>query len=157
MPEFLFNGKLYYTPVEFVMDRIGGTWKMPVLWRLQTGTKRYNELKKTLPKVTHKMLTASLRELETDGFITRTVYPVVPPKVEYALTARGKEAVKVIAYLRDYGFVLMEEFGLTHPEPVKVTERTSKGTEIVKPNQVKEAGAKGKKVKPGTGNKSKPK
>lgn len=112
MPEFIFNSKLYYNPVEFVMDRIGGTWKMPILWRLRDKTLRYNELKKTMPKVTHKMLTASLRELETDGFITRVVYPVVPPKVEYSLTERGKKSIEIISGLREYGFQLMQEYGI---------------------------------------------
>jgi DNA-binding HxlR family transcriptional regulator len=112
MPEFIFNSKLYYNPVEFVMDRIGGTWKMPILWRLRDKTLRYNELKKTMPKVTHKMLTASLRELEEDGFISRMVYPVVPPKVEYSLTDRGKESIPVISDLRQYGFRLMKDYGI---------------------------------------------
>ena len=112
MPEFIYNKKIYYNPVEFVMDRIGGTWKMPILWRLREKTLRYGELKKTMNKVTHKMLTSSLRELEDDGFISRTVYPVVPPKVEYSLTDRGKESISIISDLRQYGFQLMKNYGL---------------------------------------------
>ncbi len=114
MPDFVFNNKTYYNSVEFVMDRIGGTWKMPIIWRLRNKTLRYSELKKTLPKTTHKMLTSSLRELEADGFIIRTVYPVVPPKVEYSLTERGIKSVEVVSYLREYGFKLMDEFGINH-------------------------------------------
>lgn len=112
MPEFLFNKKLYYNSVEFVMDRIGGTWKMPILWRLRDKTLRYGELKKTMPKVTHKMLTASLRELEVDGFINREVFAVVPPKVEYSLTDRGRNTIPVISDLRQYGFRLMNDYGI---------------------------------------------
>jgi len=112
MPEFSYNHKLYYTPVEFVMDRLGGTWKMPLLWRLRNGTKRYGELKKTMPKVTHKMLTSSLRELEEDGFILRKVYAEVPPKVEYSLTERGIRSIAVIDSLRQYGYSLMKEYGI---------------------------------------------
>jgi DNA-binding HxlR family transcriptional regulator len=112
MPEFFFNQKLYYNSVEFVMDRIGGTWKMPILWRLRDKTQRYGELKKTMPKVTHKMLTSSLRELESEGFIHRKVYPVVPPKVEYSLTERGKRTIPVISMIRQYGFELMKDFGI---------------------------------------------
>lgn len=112
MPDFIFNNKLYYNSVEFVMDRIGGTWKMPILWRLRDKTLRYGELKKTMPKVTHKMLTTSLRELEEDGFLHREVYPVVPPKVEYSLTERGKNVIPVISYLREYGFTLMKDYGV---------------------------------------------
>ena len=112
MPEFLFNNKLYYNPVEFVMDRIGGTWKMPILWRLREKTMRYGELKKTMPRVTHKMLTSSLRELEEEGLIHREVYAVVPPKVEYSLTERGKRTIPIITRIREYGFELMKEFGI---------------------------------------------
>jgi len=58
------------------------------------------------------MLTTSLREPEEDGFIHREVYPVVPPKVEYSLTERGKQTVPVISFLRQYGFSLMKEYGI---------------------------------------------
>jgi len=89
MPTFLFNNKLYYNPVEFAMDRIGGSWKMPILWRLRKRVMRYGELKSDIPHITHKMLTSKLRELEEDGFVRREVFPVVPPKVEYSITERG--------------------------------------------------------------------
>lgn len=112
MPEFMFNGKLYYNPAEFAMDRIGGVWKMPILWRLKDNVMRYGELKKSMPKITHKMLTASLRELEAEGFIHREVFAVVPPKVEYSLTDRGRMCIPVIAGIREYGLQLMSEFGL---------------------------------------------
>ena len=116
MPDFLFNKKLYYNPVEFALDRIGGAWKMPILWRLKDRVLRYNELKKDIPHVTHKMLTTQLRQLEEEGFITRTVYPVVPPKVEYALTERGQRAIPVVEVIRNYGLELMKEFGVEEQE-----------------------------------------
>lgn len=112
MPDFIFNKKLYYNPVEFAMDRIGGTWKMPILWRLKNRVMRYGELKKDIPHITHKMLTSQLRELEEEGFITRKVYPVVPPKVEYTITDRGLGAIPIIETIRNYGLQLMEDFGL---------------------------------------------
>lgn len=112
MPDFLFNKKLYYNPVEFAMDRIGGTWKMPILWRLRVRVMRYGELKKDIPHITHKMLTSQLRELEEEGFILRKVYPVVPPKVEYSITERGLSAIPIIENIRNYGLQLMEEFGV---------------------------------------------
>lgn len=114
MPEFLHRNKLYYNPVEFALDRIGGAWKMPILWRLNGKVMRYGELKKDIKRVTHKMLTAQLRELEEDGFISRTVYPVVSPKVEYALTERGQRAIPVIEMMRNYGLELMKEMGVEH-------------------------------------------
>jgi len=112
MPEFLFKNKLYYNPVEFAMDRIGGTWKMPILWRLKDRVMRYGELKKDIPHITHKMLTSQLRELEEEGFINREVFPVVPPKVEYTITERGIRAISIIDNIRNYGLVLMKEFGV---------------------------------------------
>lgn len=112
MPEFLYDNKLYYNPVEFAMDRIGGTWKMPILWRLKDKVLRYGELKKDIQHITHKMLTSQLRELEKEGFITRKVFAVVPPKVEYTITDRGKRAVLLIDSIRNYGLELMQEFGV---------------------------------------------
>lgn len=116
MPEFLYNNKLYYNPVEFAMDRIGGTWKMPILWRLKDKVMRYGELKKDIPHITHKMLTSQLRELEEEGFIHREVYAVVPPKVEYSITKRGRRAIKIIDTIRNYGLELMNEFNIVHPK-----------------------------------------
>lgn len=112
MPEFVYENKVYYNSVEFLMDRIGGTWKMPILFRLQKKSKRYGELKKSLPKISDKMLAASLRELEEDGFVNRKVYPVIPPKVEYSLTERGKQSIPIIEILRQYGKNLMSEYGI---------------------------------------------
>lgn len=112
MPEFLYNNKLYYNPVEFAMDRIGGTWKMPILWRLKDRVMRYGELKKDIPHITHKMLTSQLRELEAEGFIKREVFPVVPPRVEYSITERGKGAIVIVETIRNYGLALMKEFGV---------------------------------------------
>ncbi len=114
MPEFFYHNKLYYNPVEFAMDRIGGTWKMPILWRLKDKVMRYGELKKDIPRITHKMLTSQLRELEEEGFIHREVYPVVPPKVEYSITERGRKAIAIIDAIRNYGLELMQEFGVEH-------------------------------------------
>ena len=114
MPEFLYNNKLYYNPVEFAIDRIGGTWKMPILWRLQNRVMRFSELKKDIAHITDKMLTSQLRELEAEGFIHREVYPVVPPKVEYSITEKGKNTIPIIETIRNYGLKLMEMEGIEH-------------------------------------------
>lgn len=113
MPEFMYDSKLYYNPAEFAMDRIGGAWKMPILWRLRNKVLRYSELKKDIPRITHKMLSTQLRQLESEGFISRKVYPVVPPKVEYTITPRGSRAVEIIEIIRQYGFELMKDFKIT--------------------------------------------
>lgn len=102
------------------MDRIGGTWKMPILWRLKDKVMRYSELKNNIPHITHKMLTSQLRELEEEGFITRKVYPVVPPKVEYSITKRGKKAIVIIETIRNYGLDLMKDFGIDHSKIKKL-------------------------------------
>lgn len=112
MPEFMYNNKLYYNPVEFAMDRIGGTWKMPILWRLKSRVMRFSELKKDIMHITDKMLTTQLRELEKEGFVHRKVYAVVPPKVEYSITEKGKTAIPIIEAIRDYGLFLMKEEGI---------------------------------------------
>lgn len=114
MPEFLYNNKLYYNPVEFAMDRIGGTWTMPILWRLQNKPLRFKGIKQKLPRISDKVLTATLKKLVAEGFVQRTVFAEVPPKVEYALTERGKRTIPVIEYIRSYGISLMNEEGISH-------------------------------------------
>lgn len=109
MPDFTFNGKVYYNPVQLVMEQIGGTWKAPILWRLKDQIMRYGELRKDIPHISDKMLTTQLRELEEDGYVFRKVYAVVPPKTEYSLTEKGKDILKLIMVIRDYGLKLMEE------------------------------------------------
>lgn len=103
MPEFIFREKKYNNPVELALEIIGGKWKMPILWRLKDRVWRYGELKRNLGKITHKMLTEQLRELEADGLIERTVHQVVPPKVEYSLTGRGRTVIPLIEQLRSWG------------------------------------------------------
>jgi DNA-binding HxlR family transcriptional regulator len=103
MPKFNFRDKQYNNPVELALDIVGGKWKMPIIWRLKDGHKRYGELRRSLSKVTHKMLTQQLRELERDEIITRKVYPEVPPRVEYSLTLLGESVLPVIDILSEWG------------------------------------------------------
>lgn len=70
-------------PVETALNIIGGKWKGVIIYHLLSGTKRFNQLKRLLPNITHRMLTLQLRELEKHGIVKRTVYAEVPPKVEY--------------------------------------------------------------------------
>lgn len=95
-------------PVTRAMAAIGGKWKLFILYHLMGGTRRFGELRRLIPDVTQQMLTAQLRELEADGLITRTVYPVVPPKVEYSLTPLGCELRPVTDALLEWGARLPE-------------------------------------------------
>lgn len=90
-------------PVEAALEVIGGKWKGVTLYHLMQGTLRFNELQRELGTVTQRMLTKQLRELEAAGLVHREVYPVVPPKVEYSLTEKGRTLTPVIAALKDWG------------------------------------------------------
>jgi DNA-binding HxlR family transcriptional regulator len=103
MPELTLKGKKFNNTIELSLDIIGGKWKMPIIWRLKEGTLRYGEIRKSLPKITHKMLTQQLRELEADEIIVRKVFQEVPPKVEYNLTLLGKSVLPIIDLLNEWG------------------------------------------------------
>lgn len=103
MPEFEFEGQRYQNPVELTLHLVGGKWKLPILWRLRDRVWRYNEIRRDLKRVSHKMLTQQLRELESAGLITRTVHPVVPPHVDYAITDLGLTTIPMIEALRSWG------------------------------------------------------
>lgn len=90
-------------PVETTLTLIGNKWKVLILRDLLPGTKRFGELKKSLGSVSQKVLTAQLRDMEADGLVTRTVYPEVPPRVEYALTDLGMSLQPVLNSLWDWG------------------------------------------------------
>lgn len=81
--------KLPECPVETTLKLIGNKWKVLIIRDLLTGTKRFNELMKSLDGISQKVLTSNLRSMENDGIINRKVYPEVPPKVEYTLTETG--------------------------------------------------------------------
>ena len=83
-------------PVEVTLDLIGGKYKALILWHLAEGTLRYNQLQKAIPTATARVLTHQLRELEEQRLIERTVYPVVPPKVEYSMTDLGRSLMPIL-------------------------------------------------------------
>jgi len=89
--------------MEATLDLIGGKWKSVLLFRLSEGTKRYNELGRLLPRITPRMLTKQLRDLERDGLVNRTIYPEVPPRVEYSLTESGRTLQPVLKALKAWG------------------------------------------------------
>lgn len=95
--------KLPACPVETTLTLIGNKWKVLILRDLMSGTMRFGELKKSLGTVSQKVLTAQLRDMESDGLLTRTVYPEVPPRVEYALTDLGKSLQPILNSMWKWG------------------------------------------------------
>lgn len=90
-------------PVETTLSLIGNKWKVLILRDLLPGTKRFGELKKSLGTVSQKVLTSQLRDMEADGLLTRTVYPEVPPRVEYTLTELGMSLKPILDSLWAWG------------------------------------------------------
>ena len=97
------SGKIYNCPIEATMELIGGKYKTIILFHLRGRTLRFTELRKLIPQATPKMLTQQLRELEEDNLISRIVYPVVPPKVEYSLTGFGNSIIPILDVMCDWG------------------------------------------------------
>ncbi|KZN30576.1 hypothetical protein N480_06350 [Pseudoalteromonas luteoviolacea S2607] len=98
-------------PMASVMNVIGGKWKIIILYHLRDSILRFGELKKRIPNITQKMLTQQLRELERDGLVKRTVYPEVPPRVEYQSTYLSDELRPIIDMLCDWGEKQKEMLG----------------------------------------------
>ena len=90
-------------PVKYTASIISNKWKVLILRDLITGTKRYNELNRSVVGISSKVLTQNLKDLEKDGIVKRKVYPVVPPKVEYSLTETGMELKSVLDMMKEFG------------------------------------------------------
>jgi len=102
--------------VDYAFKRIGGKYKGMILWHLNSkAVLRYGELSRTVPNITTKMLTQTLRELEEDKLINRKMFHEVPPKVEYSLSETGRELIPFIEYLHNWGKKQMENELLTNP------------------------------------------
>ncbi len=102
--------------VEAAIGLIDGKWKSVVMFHLLGGTLRFGEIRRILPRVTARMLTNQLRELETDGLVERTVYPQVPPKVEYSLTPLGRSMEGILLALKAWGDANLDRFGRPNGE-----------------------------------------
>ncbi len=95
-------------PFAYAISLVDGKWKMHILfWLWKKETLRYSELKRALGKVTHKMLSNQLKELENDGIIIRKEYPQVPPKVEYSLSEEGKSLMPILSAFCKWGHAHM--------------------------------------------------
>lgn len=119
MPDVLIDKKRFYNPVDYILQKIGGTWKAPVLWRLKKKAQRYTELEKDIPHISQKMLTKTLKELEADQLISKKIYAKVPPHTEYSLTDKGFKVIVLIDSIRKTGIELMKEEGIDYEVLIK--------------------------------------
>lgn len=90
-------------PVATTVGLIGSKWKLLIIRDLLTGPKRFGELRKSLDGISQKVLTDSLREMESDGLLIRTVFPEVPPRVEYALNELGETIRPILDAMESWG------------------------------------------------------
>lgn len=105
------NGHVYHCALDVTMELVGGKWKTIVLWYLRKDKKRFSELRKLIPGITEKMLSLQLRQLEKDGFVSRKVFPEVPPRVEYTLTAHGKTLLPLLEEIAKWGRMVGKKYG----------------------------------------------
>lgn len=92
-----------FCPVQTALDVIGGKWKIELIWYLLEGKQRPSQLKKLINGISERMMTQQLRELEEDKIVERIVYPEVPPKVDYQLTAYGHTLKPLLTSLEQWG------------------------------------------------------
>ena len=96
-------------PMVLVQNLLSGKRKILILWYLNYGILRFNDIRRKMPDVTQKMLTQQLRSLEKDGLIYRNIYPVIPPKVEYGLTELGRKIIPILEMMHGFGSKYLEE------------------------------------------------
>jgi len=90
-------------PVTATMGVIGGKWKLLILYLIYNDVNRFGKMGMLLKDISKQMLTTQLRELENDGIIERKIYPEIPPRVEYFITAKGQSLMPIIDLMRDWG------------------------------------------------------
>lgn len=96
------SGVIEKCPIRDILDGIGDRWSLLVLWSLSEGTLRFTALRREIGDISQRMLAQTLRGLERDGFISRKVYPTIPPRVDYALTPLGRSFLKQLQSLVDW-------------------------------------------------------
>lgn len=110
---YYINDKEYKCSVAITLDVFNDRWKLAVIWHLLDGNKRFKELHEIISEITQKTLTVKLKELEEKNIINREVFPEVPPKVVYSLTAIGLQLKPVLAEMHKWGIAYCEEHGKT--------------------------------------------
>jgi DNA-binding HxlR family transcriptional regulator len=96
-------------PVTFTVGFIGGKWKPVIIHLIRKGANRFGVLQRAIDGISKQMLTAQLRELENDGILSRTIFPEIPPRVEYAITPLGESLLPVIDAMSKWGLKQMQE------------------------------------------------
>lgn len=96
-------------PLEVAVNTISGKWKIPIVWQINEGKKRPSEFLRGIAKVDRRVLNQQLSEMVEDGLLTKENFKELPPRVEYSLTTRGQELVKVLWQLNDWGKTLIED------------------------------------------------
>jgi DNA-binding HxlR family transcriptional regulator len=99
-------------PLTAALKAIGGKWSLICLYWLDSGTRRFNELRRLMPAISHKVLAATLRDLEHEGLISRTVYAEVPARVEYRISDHGETVRPILQTVRAWGQQHLEWKGL---------------------------------------------
>ena len=106
-------------PVEAALEALGGKWKGLILFHLKDEKRRFNELRRLIPDITQRTLTRQLRELEIDQIVARTIYPEVPPRVEYELTDFGKTLIPILEALYKWGKEYIDRLSEIRPLDAK--------------------------------------
>jgi len=99
---YIYNEKEYKCPLEAVMDLLSGKWRSLILWHLTQETLRFSQLQKIVPGISKKVLSEHLKIMEQNELIKRTVYPEVPPRVEYTITQKGISLAQPLDYLENW-------------------------------------------------------
>ena len=105
---YFYQGQGYFCSLELAMDIIGGKWKTMMIYYLKDGALRSSDLQRCLRGISNKMFTQTARELERNKIIKRTIYPVIPPKVEYELTELGLTIIPLIIQMSDWGISIAQ-------------------------------------------------
>ena len=124
-------------PTRLVLARIADKWTVMIVLRLSQKRLRFGELRREIPGISQKMLTQTLRALERDGLVVRTVYAEVPPRVEYSLTGLGKTLVGILTQIRDWSethieAVLAAQKAFDHKTSDQAASATTNGAKVVR-------------------------
>lgn len=101
--------KLVLNQINTSLSRLGGAWKMPILWYLKDRKMRYGELKDCLPEISDKVFSSQLKELQESDFIKKESFKTMPPKTIYSITSKGQKTIPVIVTLKEFGMYLIKK------------------------------------------------